>query len=68
MGLVFGWLRSVYPTFGRIPSRRLGLRHHRSRGIHRHRWLTAAPSFVDGLRRTGVSLVMVGRRGRHFHT
>ena len=19
MGLVFGWLRSVYPTFGRIP-------------------------------------------------
>ncbi|HKB06867.1 MAG TPA: aspartate-alanine antiporter, partial [Candidatus Polarisedimenticolia bacterium] len=61
MGLVFGWLRSVRPTFGRIPEPAL--------------WnfdtvglavfigvvgLTAGPSFVEGLKRTGPSLLLVG--------
>ena len=61
MGLVFGWLRSVYPFFGRIPEPAI--------------WvfdtvglcvfigvvgLSAGPSFVSGLQKTGLSLVAVG--------
>ena len=61
MGLVFGWLRSVYPFFGRIPEPAI--------------WvfdtvglcvfigvvgLSAGPSFVSGLQKTGLSLVVVG--------
>lgn len=61
MGLVFGWLRSVYPYFGRIPEPAI--------------WvfdtvglcvfigvvgLSAGPSFVSGLQKTGLSLVAVG--------
>jgi len=61
MGLVFGWLRSVYPYFGRIPEPAI--------------WvfdtvglcvfigvvgLSAGPSFVSGLQKTGLSLVVVG--------
>jgi putative transport protein len=61
MGLVFGWLRAVRPTFGRIPEAA--------------RWvfdtvgltvfigvvgLSAGPSFVSGLQRSGASLVLVG--------
>jgi putative transport protein len=61
MGLVFGWLRSVRPYFGRIPEAAI--------------WIfdtvglcvfigvvgiTAGPGFVTGLKTTGVSLVFVG--------
>ena len=61
MGLVFGWLRSVFPAFGRIPEAA--------------RWvfdmvglsvfigvvgLTAGPSFITGLQKSGISLVFVG--------
>jgi putative transport protein len=61
MGLVFGWLRSVRPYFGRIPEPAI--------------WvfdtvglcvfigvvgITAGPGFVTGLQKTGVSLVIVG--------
>jgi putative transport protein len=61
MGLVFGWLRSVRPYFGRIPEPAI--------------WIfdtvglcvfigvvgiTAGPGFVSGLQKTGVSLVIVG--------
>jgi putative transport protein len=61
MGLVFGWLRSVYPYFGRIPEPAI--------------WvfdtvglcvfigvvgLSAGPSFVSGLQKTGLTLVAVG--------
>ena len=61
MGLVFGWLRSAYPYFGRIPEPAI--------------WvfdtvglcvfigvvgLSAGPSFVSGLQKTGLSLVVVG--------
>src|SRR5206468_11601792 len=61
MGLVFGWLRSVRPSFGRIPEAAI--------------WifdtvglcvligvvgLSAGPGFVAGLRTTGISLVVVG--------
>ena len=61
MGLVFGWLRSVRPFFGRIPEAAI--------------WIfdtvglcvfigvvgiTAGPGFVAGLQKTGISLVVVG--------
>ena len=61
MGLVFGWLRSVRPYFGRIPEAAI--------------WIfdtvglcvfigvvgiTAGPGFVAGLKTTGISLVVVG--------
>jgi putative transport protein len=61
MGLVFGWLRSVRPFFGRIPEAAI--------------WIfdtvglcvfigvvgiTAGPGFVAGLQKTGISLAVVG--------
>ncbi len=61
MGLVFGWLRSAYPFFGRIPEAAvwifdtLGLTIFI--GIV---GLSAGPSFIAGLQSTGVSLVAVG--------
>ena len=61
MGLVFGWLRAVYPFFGRMPEPAI--------------WIfdtvglcvfigvvgiNAGPSFFAGLQKTGLSLVAVG--------
>jgi putative transport protein len=61
MGLVFGWLRSVYPTFGRIPEAALWVFDTVGLAVFIGVvGLTAAPGFVDGLRRTGPSLVLVG--------
>ena len=61
MGLVFGWLRSVYPTFGRIPEPALWVFDTIGLAVFIGIvGINAAPSFVDGLRRTGVSLVFVG--------
>ena len=61
MGLVFGWLRSVRPTFGRIPEPALWV--FDTIGLATFIGvvgLEAGPSFVDGLRRTGPSLLFVG--------
>ena len=61
MGLVFGWLRSVRPTFGRIPEAALWV--FDTVGLAAFIGvvgLSAGPSFVDGLRRTGPSLLVVG--------
>jgi putative transport protein len=61
MGLVFGWLRAVHPTFGRIPEA--------ARWVFDTVGLTvfigvvglgAGPSFVSGLQKSGVSLLLVG--------
>ena len=61
MGLVFGWLRSVYPTFGRIPEPALWVFDTIGLAVFIGIvGLTAAPSFIDGLRRAGVSLAFVG--------
>ncbi|HTO75474.1 MAG TPA: aspartate-alanine antiporter [Thermoanaerobaculia bacterium] len=60
MGLVFGWLRSVRPTFGRIPEPALWI--FDTIGLAAFIGivgLSAGPSFVDGLRRTGPSLLGV---------
>ncbi|HZV82197.1 MAG TPA: hypothetical protein VFF53_08525, partial [Geobacteraceae bacterium] len=60
MGLVFGWLRSVRPTFGRIPEPALWV--FDSVGLCTFIGvvgLGAGPSFVAGVKQTGLSLVFV---------
>jgi putative transport protein len=61
MGLVFGWLRSVYPFFGRIPEPAIWI--FDTLGLCMFIGvvgLTAGPSFVSGLQTTGLTLVIVG--------
>jgi putative transport protein len=61
MGLVFGWLRSVRPTFGRIPEPALWV--FDTVGLAVFIGLVgigAGPSFVSGLRTTGPGLLLVG--------
>jgi putative transport protein len=60
MGLVFGWLRSVRPTFGRIPEPALWIFDTIGLAVFIGCvGLAAGPSFVAGLRTTGPSLVVV---------
>jgi putative transport protein len=61
MGLVFGWLRAVRPTFGRIPEAAMWV--FDTVGLTVFIGvvgLGAGPSFVSGLQRSGVSLILVG--------
>ena len=61
MGLVFGWLRSVYPFFGRIPEPAIWI--FDTVGLCMFIGivgLSAGPSFMSGLQTTGISLVVVG--------
>ena len=60
MGLVFGWLRSVRPTFGRIPEPALWVFDTIGLAVFIGCvGLSAGPSFVAGLRETGPSLMVV---------
>ena len=61
MGLVFGWLRAVRPTFGRIPEPALWV--FDTVGLTVFIGvvgLGAGPSFVSGLQKSGPSLILVG--------
>jgi putative transport protein len=61
MGLVFGWLRAVRPTFGRIPEAAMWV--FETVGLTVFIGvvgLGAGPSFVTGLQNSGVSLILVG--------
>jgi len=61
MGLVFGWLRSVYPFFGRIPEAAIWIFDTVGLCIFIGVvGLSAGPSFIAGLQKTGISLVFVG--------
>ena len=61
MGLVFGWLRSLRPTFGRIPEPALWVFDTLGLAVFIGVvGLSAGPSFVAGLRQTGASLLVVG--------
>ena len=61
MGLVFGWLRSVYPFFGRIPEPAIWIFDTVGLCIFIGVvGLSAGPSFFAGLQETGPSLVVVG--------
>src|SRR5216110_2570250 len=60
MGLVFGWLRSVRPSFGRIPEAAIWI--FDTVGLCVFIGvvgLSAGPGFVTGLQKTGISLVLV---------
>ena len=60
-GLVFGWLRSVHPTFGRIPSSTVWFMN--SVGLNIFIavvGISAGPGFVAGLKELGVSLFLWG--------
>jgi putative transport protein len=61
MGLVFGWLRSVRPTFGRIPEPALWVFDTVGLAVFIGVvGLNAGSSFITGLRVTGPSLLVVG--------
>lgn len=60
-GLVFGWLRSVQPTFGRIPSSTVWFMN--SVGLNVFIavvGISAGPGFVAGLQKLGISLFLWG--------
>lgn len=60
-GLVFGWLRSVRPSFGRIPSPTVWFMN--SVGLNIFIaivGISAGPGFIDGLKTQGVSLFLWG--------
>ena len=61
MGLIFGWLRSVRPTFGRIPEPALWVFDTVGLAVFIGVvGLNAGRSFVTGVRVTGLSLLIVG--------
>ena len=61
MGLVFGWLRSVFPAFGRIPEAAMWVFDMVGLSVFIGVvGLTAGPSFITGLQKSGISLVFVG--------
>jgi putative transport protein len=60
-GLVFGWLRSVHPTFGRIPEPAMWVFDTVGLTVFMAAvGIGAGPSFISGIRTTGISLVLVG--------
>jgi putative transport protein len=61
MGLVFGWLRSVHPTFGRIPGPAMWVFDTVGLTVFMACvGLAAGPSFFSGLQKSGISLVFIG--------
>jgi putative transport protein len=61
MGLVFGWLRAVHPTFGRIPESAMWIFDTVGLTVFMACvGLAAGPSFFSGLQKSGISLVFVG--------
>jgi putative transport protein len=61
MGLVFGWLRAVFPAFGRIPDAAMWVFDMVGLSVFIGVvGLTAGPSFISGLQKSGISLVFVG--------
>ena len=61
IGLVFAWLRSVQPPFGRIPESAMWVFDTVGLTVFMACvGLAAGPSFFSGLQRSGISLVLVG--------
>jgi putative transport protein len=61
LGLVFGWLRSVRPTFGRIPAAALWFMN--SVGLTTFIavvGITSGPGFIAGLKALGLKLFLAG--------
>jgi len=60
-GLVFGWLRSVHRTFGRIPAPALWILNNVGLTMFiAVVGISAGPSFVAGLKQAGLSLFLAG--------
>ncbi|WP_424830055.1 aspartate-alanine antiporter [Ruegeria sp.] len=60
-GLVLGWLRTVHPTFGRIPGPALWLMNTLGLNVFiAVIGITAGPGFVAGLQQAGVALLLWG--------
>jgi putative transport protein len=60
-GLVFGWLRSVRPTFGRIPSPTVWFMNNVGLNIFiAIVGISAGPGFINGLKTQGVNLFLWG--------
>lgn len=60
-GLIFGWLRSKHPTFGRIPSSSLWILN--NLGLNMFIaviGITAGPTFVQGIEQVGPMLFLAG--------
>ena len=61
MGLIFGWLRSTFPAFGRIPEAAMWIFDTVGLSVFIGVvGLTAGPSFIAGLQKSGISLIFVG--------
>lgn len=61
MGLVFGWLRSVHPTFGRIPAPALWVMENVGcTAFIAAVGISAGPSFVAGVKTLGLVLLFAG--------
>ncbi len=61
MGIVFGWLRSLRPTFGAIPEPAVWLMNNLGLNVFvAVVGLEAGPGFVDGLKASGVNLFVAG--------
>jgi putative transport protein len=61
MGLIFGWLRAVHPTFGRIPGSAMWIFDTVGLTVFMACvGLAAGPSFFSGLQKSGISLVFIG--------
>jgi putative transport protein len=61
LGLVFGWLRSVFPAFGRIPEAAMWVFDTVGLSVFIGVvGLSAGPTFIAGLQKSGISLVFVG--------
>jgi putative transport protein len=60
-GLVFGWLRSVRPSFGRIPTPTVWFMNNVGLNIFiAIVGISAGPGFINGLKSQGVSLFLWG--------
>lgn len=60
-GLVFGWLRSKHPTFGRIPEPSLWILNNLGLNVFiAVVGISSGPSFVTGLKEVGISLFFIG--------
>ncbi|MDC4203236.1 MAG: aspartate-alanine antiporter [Candidatus Manganitrophus sp.] len=60
-GLIFGWLRSVHRTFGRVPEPALWMMS--SVGLNTFIavvGITSGPAFLAGLQKSGLSLLLAG--------
>lgn len=60
-GIIFGWLRSLHPTFGAIPAPSVWLMNNLGLNVFiAVVGITAGPDFIAGLKADGVSLFIAG--------